>query len=248
MKRISLLLSAFVVMAFFSCKDGENNDDDMNDSDMKDSTMMDSSNKDSMGDMKNKKVTLTKWTEGPQYKNASLKMTKPNKMKLSDGSAKFAFDVKNYELGTKTKGSGNDMLASSKKGQHIHFIVDNEPYSAHYKNNFSKDLGSGDHVVIAFLSRSYHEAVKNDNSFVVKKFRVGDVKKEDQMNADLSKPHMFYSRPKGTYSGDGTKKVLLDFFLVNTKLSSDGNKVKAMINGQKFMIDEWAPYLQGTIQ
>ena len=51
---------------------------------------------------------------------------------------------------------------------------------------------------------------------------------------------MFYSRPKGLYTGDDTKKVMLDFYLVNTDLSA--HKVEADINGQKFTIDKWQPY------
>ena len=34
-------------------------------------------------------------------------------------------------------------LANSAKGQHIHFIVNNGPYSAHYSNNFEKDIENG---------------------------------------------------------------------------------------------------------
>jgi hypothetical protein len=53
---------------------------------------------------------------------------------------------------------------------------------------------------------------------------------------------MFYSRPKGEYKGLDTERVILDFYLVNTDLSSDGNKVRATINGEQFLIDKWAPY------
>ena len=42
--------------------------------------------------------------------------------------------------------------------------------------------------------------------------------------------------------GEDTKKLLLDFYLVNTNISKDGNKVKATINETEFIIDEWAPY------
>ena len=64
--------------------------------------------------------------------------------------------------------------------------------------------------------------------------------------ADLTVPHLFYSRPKGTYKGADTEKVMLDFYLMNTTLSPDGNKVKATINGNEFMIEEWAPhYIEG---
>jgi hypothetical protein len=119
------------------------------------------------------------------------------------------------------------MLANSGKGQHIHFILDNDPYSAHYEPSFTKDLEPGNHLLVAFLSRSYHESVKNDNSFVAKKLTVGDAQDDELANLDLTKPHLIYSRPKGTYSGEGTDKVMLDFFLLNTDLSADGNKVRA---------------------
>ena len=42
--------------------------------------------------------------------------------------------------------------------------------------------------------------------------------------------------------GNDTKKLLLDFYLVNTDISPTGNKVKATINDVVFLIDEWTPY------
>ena len=62
------------------------------------------------------------------------------------------------------------------------------------------------------------------------------------MEADLTVPHMFYSRPKGTYKGEDTKKVMLDFYLLNCTLEPNGYNVKATINGKEFLIDEWAPH------
>lgn len=53
---------------------------------------------------------------------------------------------------------------------------------------------------------------------------------------------LFYSRPKGVYKGADTVRVLLDFYLVNTSLSPNGNKVRVTIQDTKFLIDEWAPY------
>ena len=53
---------------------------------------------------------------------------------------------------------------------------------------------------------------------------------------------LFYSRPKGVYKGADTERVLLDFYLVNTSLSPNGNKVRVTIEDTKFLIDEWAPY------
>merc|ERR1712070_1001093 len=59
---------------------------------------------------------------------------------------------------------------------------------------------------------------------------------------DLTNEHLFYSRPKGVYEGEATEKLLLDFYLINTKIAANGNKVRATIQDTEFLIDEWAPY------
>ncbi len=151
----------------------------------------------------------------------------------------YNFDVQNYELGVQTEDAETRGIANSSKGQHIHFIVNNGPYSAHYMPGVMNTLDEGNYVVLAFLSRSYHESVKSEGAFYVENLKVGDVEPSE---TDLTAPHLFYSRPKGTYTDIDTKKVMLDFYLLNTTISPEGNKVKATINGEEFMITEWAPY------
>ena len=129
-------------------------------------------------------------------------------------------------------------MANSGKGQHIHFILNNQPYSAHYEGSFNKEIPLGSHHLVAFLSRSYHESVKNESSVFVKNLIVGEAYK-DSIAPNIDAPTLIYSRPKGTYTGRDTKEVLLDFFVLNTSLSEQGNKVKATINDQEFLITEW---------
>ena len=183
-----------------------------------------------------KKITLSKLEGSPPYLNAKISIAS---ITLDDDNEyAFSFDVSDYELGAKTINTVENQLANSGKGQHIHFIINNGPYSAHYTNNFKKKLKNGNNVILAFLSRSYHESVKNPNAFVLT--QIGDEK------VDLNNEFLFYSRPKGTYKGKDTEKLLLDFYLINTTISPEGNKVKATINDTEFIITEWAPYyLQG---
>ncbi len=183
-----------------------------------------------------KKITLSKLEGSPPYLNA--KISTASITLDDDNEYAFSFDVSDYELGAKTINTVENQLANSGKGQHIHFIINNGPYSAHYTNNFKKKLKNGNNVILAFLSRSYHESVKNPNAFVLT--QIGDEK------VDLNNEFLFYSRPKGTYKGKDTEKLLLDFYLINTTISPEGNKVKATINDTEFIITEWAPYyLQG---
>ena len=183
-----------------------------------------------------KKITLSKLEGSPPYLNA--KISTASITLGDDNEYNFSFNINDYELGAQTINNIENQLANSGKGQHIHFIVNDGPYSAHYTNNFKKELNDSNNVILAFLSRSYHESVKNPNAFVLT--QIG----EDKI--DLDKEFLFYSRPKGTYKGKDTEKLLLDFYLINTTISPEGNKVKATINDTEFIITEWAPYyLQG---
>ena len=177
------------------------------------------------------KISISKVEGSPEYSNSVLKMNEPI---ILDEGYKFSFDVNQYELGIQTLKEFDYQLANSAKGQHIHFIVNNGPYSAHYEDNFTKNLEKENNVILAFLSRSYHESVKNLNAYVLTQ--------TGNEQIDLDDKFLFYSRPKGTYKGIETEKLLLDFYLVNTKLSSNGNKVRATIQETEFIIEEWAPY------
>lgn len=176
-------------------------------------------------------ITITKLEGSPKYENSKISSVNATK---NDSIYSFSFEIENYELGAQTINNVNNDLANSAKGQHIHFIVNNGPYSAHYNQDFSADVNDGD-VVLAFLSRSYHESVKNPNAYFLTQFG-------ENQSYDLTNEFLFYSRPKGTYKGKDTKKLLLDFYLVNTDISPTGNKVKATINDVVFLIDEWTPY------
>ena len=191
------------------------------------------------------KVYLKKVEGSPAYVDSSLEI---KEIVRSDEKYNFSFNINNYDLGIQTKKEFNYDLANSGKGQHIHFILNNGPYSAHYDQNFDYELPDGNNLVLAFLSRSYHESVKNPNAYVLT--QIGDSNK-----INLESEFLFYSRPKGTYEGLDTEKLLLDFYLVNTKLSDTGNKVKLTIKQEtfpkgttfhQFVIDSWdAYYIEG---
>ena len=186
------------------------------------------------------KVYLKKIEDSPAYEDSSLEIKEIVK---SGKKYNFSFDINNYDLGIQTKKEFDYDLANSAKGQHIHFILNNGPYSAHYDQNFDYELPDGNNLVLAFLSRSYHESVKNSDAYVLT--QIGDSNK-----INLESEFLFYSRPKGTYEGLDTEKLLLDFYLVNTKLSATGNKVKLTIKQgtftHQFLIDSWdAYYIEG---
>ncbi|MGM0636281.1 MAG: hypothetical protein ACQESK_09465 [Bacteroidota bacterium] len=232
MKKINIGLLALAISFSFACNDAPK---------QKDEKKTDKSEK---VEKKKKEISLKKLEGSPKFPEASLEMVNPENNQLEAGETEFAFKVENYNLKDQTEDAGDNGLANSHHGQHVHFILNNGPYSAHYEDAFTKDLEVGEHIVLAFLSRSYHESVKGKDASTLSKITVGEPNDDQKIDFDFDAPHLFYSRPKGEYVGrDQTKKVLLDFYLFNTELSKEGNRVEVTINGdKKFTVDDWAPY------
>jgi hypothetical protein len=69
------------------------------------------------------------------------------------------------------------------KGNHIHVILDNQPYEAYYELNQPfelRNVAEGKHTLRVFPSRPWHESYKNDGAFQMVEFTVkggGDASK-----------------------------------------------------------------------
>lgn len=181
-------------------------------------------------------ITLTPMPETPSYPGAAI-----TDMQYNGG--KFTFAVEGgedgYELGAQTPEADQLMCANSGQGQHIHLIVDNEPYAAKYTAEFDYEIEDGEHYILAFLSRSYHESIKHEGASRAILGRAIDGSLQKFIN--IAEPMLFYSRPKGKYVGKDTENVMLDFYPVNVQLG-ESYKVKVEVGGQSFMVDKWQPY------
>ncbi len=181
------------------------------------------------------KYTLTPFAPSTEYADAKI-----NSVSYTNGKFKFDIADGSYKLGTQTPDADAKMCANSAKGQHIHLIANNAPYSAQYTDEFDYPLGHGDFYILGFLSRSYHESIKTADAHWLKKAHVHG--NSIQNPQDVKEPMVFYSRPKGNYVGKvATEKVMLDFYLANVTLG-DNYKVQVDINGETHMVDKWQPY------
>ena len=90
------------------------------------------------------------------------------------------------ELGGDLKGYKPMMDPQTKMGNHIHVILDNQPYEAYYNIDGSafelRNVTDGEHTLRVFPSRPWHESYKTDGAFQMVKFTVKNG------GADNSKP------------------------------------------------------------
>ena len=125
----------------------------------------------------------------------------------------FSFDLENYELGIQSPNDLDYQLANSAKGQHIHFIINNGPYSAKYTTEFVHDKWDqtdGNNVVLAFLSRSYHESVKNKNAYFLTQIGGDDSDKKDLSKEEIAQ------------RGGNSSMIHIDWMIGSDQIDVDG--------------------------
>lgn len=243
MKNFARLVTLLVfVTLFIACEEQHTETRHTESSPAVDSTHVSTITKDQGDTLVSGKLKLYPLSDSPAFNDAILTLNAPaEKELLTSDKVHFAYDIKNYQLSKPTvEGSCAIDCANSAQGQHIHLILNNQPYLAKYTPEFDETLQPGHYVALSFLSRSYHESVKHYEAFDLRQFTVGKVKEKE---VDLTQPMLFYSRPKGEYKGKETKKILLDFYVVNATLGINDYSVRATIDGNTFLIKSWKGYL-----
>ncbi|MFP4600008.1 MAG: hypothetical protein ACOC9J_02450 [Persicimonas sp.] len=133
-------------------------------------------------------------------------------------------------------------------GQHVHVIVDNEPYIAHYEANeplVLEDLEPGTHTLRVFPARHYHLALKEGDVFKTRTFHVEE--RSEDFDFDDSAPYITYSRPKGEYDSEAAKELLLDFYVTNVELGDDARVIYG-VDGEETELTEWKPVLLPALE
>lgn len=170
----------------------------------------------------------------------TLRVTSPrNGARIARGAVNVRLTLTNWSL-------------APDPGNHVHVIVDNEPYiavrdvsrefdlAALVRDNLGHDLQPGSHVVRVFPSRPTHESVKTEGAFATFTFVYGAP--TEGFSFDAAAPLLTFSRPKGC-NVQGTR-ILLDFYLTNVPaLAADGYRVHYTIDGNNAGdITNWAPH------
>lgn len=226
------------------------------------------------------KITDMMTARGEQDQAAPvIKIVSPAKDATINGST---VEVK-LDLSGDLKGYMPHKDPATGKGNHIHVILDNQPYEAYYEigQPFEmRNVAEGKHTLRVFPSRPWHESYKNDAAFQMVTFTVkggGDATKPTTTNSgqtlaspakpaasasatparegkdyaasqagavDPAKPLLTYSRPKGEYKGEDADPIMIDFWLSNGKLQSNGGEYRVRYSvdgGEARFIDTWGP-------
>lgn len=191
-------------------------------------------------------VVITELNKSLQKYQPQVKIISPKiDQNFDETSIKVQLKVEDYPL---FKNEEKQM------GNHLHLILDNEPYRSIYNLDqpiILENLTPGTHTLRVFPVKPWHESFKNNGAYAQTTFHI--LTKSEDNNPDPNLPLLTYSRPTGTY---GAEPIMLDFYLTNTPLHLVAQenpqdqvtdwRIKVTINGQTFLLDSWQPiYLTG---
>lgn len=110
-------------------------------------------------------------------------------------------------------------------------IQNNYTIATHSNTKVEQEFLSGNNVFLAFLTNENNLGIKTNNATLLK-----NIVLNDEILFDEKQPHLFYYLPQNNIA-------ILDFCLVNTSLSENGNKVKVTFNGTtSIVVNKWASY------
>jgi hypothetical protein len=132
-------------------------------------------------------------------------------------------------------------------GPHLHVVLDNRPYIAHYDADAPlvfKDLEPGSHTLRVFAGKPWYESFKNSEAYAQVSFHVLAPTPEYVPQPQL--PLLTYNHPTGSY---GAEPILVDFWLANapvresllTDLPRDW-RIRYTLNGQSGLLDRWESF------
>ena len=156
-------------------------------------------------------VDLMKTRGEQDQAQPTVRIISPAKNATINGST---VDVK-LELSGDLKGYMPHKDPATGKGNHIHVILDNQPYEAYYEINQPfelRNVAEGKHTLRVFPSRPWHESYKNEVAFQMAEFTVkggGDASKptttkDGQKMADAAKSPAAKSETAATATASAT--------------------------------------------
>jgi len=108
------------------------------------------------------------------------------------------------ELSGDLKGYKPGQDPETKMGNHIHVILDNQPYEAYYNIDGPafelRNLSDGEHTLRVFASRPWHESYKNDGSFQMVKFTVKNGNANTNQPATTNSGQQMSNTPRSSFN------------------------------------------------
>ena len=186
MKFTALLVSSFFVFLFVGCGPIPANNTNSSNTANSNANMTPAVQNLTVVDRPQKIVDMMAARGDQDKATPTLKILEPK----ADSTVNSSTVKLKLQLSGDLKGYKPMMDPETHMGNHIHVILDNQPYEAYYNIDQPfelRNVADGEHTLRVFPSRPWHESFKNDGAFAMVKFTVknggGDATKPATTNS-----------------------------------------------------------------
>ena len=186
MKFTALLVSSFFVFLFVGCGPIPANNTNSSNTANSNANMTPAVQNLTVVDRPQKIVDMMAARGDQDKATPTLKIIEPK----ADSTVNSSTVKVKLQLSGDLKGYKPMMDPETHMGNHIHVILDNQPYEAYYNIDQPfelRNVADGEHTLRVFPSRPWHESFKNDGAFAMVKFTVknggGDATKPATTNS-----------------------------------------------------------------
>ena len=210
----NLLISLFVLVVFTQCEIAEKSETK---SEVNSAVVEDTVNEEAL--IVNN-IQLFKITQSP-YPDAILEMNSPNDNQVlkENEKVKFNFNAVNFPFDN---------------GAHVALWLPNEPIKRIAKADCELNLKKGNYSVLSFLCDDQELCIKQAEAYALRSFSVGENSKQNLNDSVFAVLNIF--------SKETSFNPILDFYLINTNISKEGNKIKLSIDKNEFQLHNWSAY------
>lgn len=151
------------------------------------------------------------------------------------------FTPQNIRLGSPTSVLAERRFARTNRGIQVHLCLNHQQHSLANDNIINYPIKDGTHQLYAFLVSSHFESIKTPTAVFAKAITVQNG--QLTRSSSLTTAAVVYNTPFGTHKVQAEDSLLVDFVLVNTTLSPDGNRVQLQLNEHPpWVVDQWQAY------
>lgn len=184
-------------------------------------------------------IKLTEVYNIPKFENITLSL-ETNKQRFKLGENNIEFKAHYFNIGENTVNEKDFVLPNKSRGQYLGLVKNEEEISPEYSNTILTNVDTGSNYYFGYLSRSYDISLKTDSSSFLMEIKAD--KNGVSFDGKLNDPAYLLLKPTGTYSGISKEKIILDFFLKNISIGTNGNYAIISIDKIEFKINKWSAF------
>lgn len=182
-------------------------------------------------------IKLIEFIDYPKFSDIKTTIASQNQT-FKMGMNNIEFNNTYFNLGEKTAEETVHGARLNEGGQYLGVVSPQGTLKKVINNQFETDVKKGENIFLCYLSRSYDLSLKNPNASFL--FKINADPSGCFSETNLSDTVIALLQPRGVFTVENKKNILLDFYLKNVEIGE--GHLLLTIDNVEFKLNKWAPF------